>query len=193
LGTSLDLLLLLWKARFPFVAEVTKEGYYGESYKLETSHEVLEGVLEATAKRETKSVGMDTPYLLTGNGVLRLYLMSSVIFSSSSSSDDNEAPSFPEFYDELSDSEEQPNERTPSPPPRKKSLSPLQAPSKSIYNKSIRYASSSSPNYCFEDQYAVSIKENMAYPYLHSPKTTKEKRSIRRIQRRPIRRIGNME
>ncbi|GJY93761.1 retrovirus-related pol polyprotein from transposon TNT 1-94 [Tanacetum coccineum] len=32
----------------------------------------------------------------------------------------------------------------------------------------------------------------MAYPYLHSPKTTKERRSIRRIQRRPIRRIGNI-
>ncbi|GJR66263.1 putative reverse transcriptase domain-containing protein [Tanacetum coccineum] len=53
-GTSLDLLLLLWKARIPFEAEVTKEGLYGESYKLETSHEMLEGVLEATAKRETK-------------------------------------------------------------------------------------------------------------------------------------------
>ncbi|GKA67871.1 hypothetical protein Tco_0767788 [Tanacetum coccineum] len=38
-------------------------------------------------------------------------------------------------------------------------------------------------------QYAVSIKEDTAYPCLHSPKTTKETSSIRRIQRRPIRRI----
>ncbi|GJW15466.1 hypothetical protein Tco_0019599 [Tanacetum coccineum] len=38
-------------------------------------------------------------------------------------------------------------------------------------------------------QYAVSIKEDTAYLCLHSPKTTKERRSIRRIQRRPIRRI----
>ncbi|GJV54670.1 hypothetical protein Tco_1455675 [Tanacetum coccineum] len=41
-------------------------------------------------------------------------------------------------------------------------------------------------------QYAVSIKEDTTYPCLHSPKTTKERRSIRRIQRRPIRRIGYM-
>ncbi|GJT13777.1 putative reverse transcriptase domain-containing protein [Tanacetum coccineum] len=33
-------------------------------------------------------------------------------------------------------------------------------------------------------QYAVSIKEDMAYPCLHSPKTTKERRPIRRIQER---------
>ncbi|GJU88715.1 ribonuclease H-like domain-containing protein [Tanacetum coccineum] len=43
-----------------------------------------------------------------------------------------------------------------------------------------------------EYQYAVSIKEDTAYPCLHSPKTTKKRRSIRRIQRRPIRRIGYM-
>ncbi|GKB42004.1 hypothetical protein Tco_0886946 [Tanacetum coccineum] len=41
-------------------------------------------------------------------------------------------------------------------------------------------------------QYAVSIKEDTAYPCLHSPKTTKETRSIRRIQRRPIRRIEDI-
>ncbi|GJU28512.1 hypothetical protein Tco_1167133 [Tanacetum coccineum] len=46
--------------------------------------------------------------------------------------------------------------------------------------------------YYSEDQYAVSIKEDTAYPCLHSPKTTKERRSIRRIQRRPIHRIGNI-
>nr|GEZ20495.1 hypothetical protein [Tanacetum cinerariifolium] len=33
----------------------------------------------------------------------------------------------------------------------------------------------------FDIQYAVSIKEDMAYPCLHSPKTTKETSSIRRI------------
>ncbi|GJT64751.1 hypothetical protein Tco_1016231 [Tanacetum coccineum] len=31
------------------------------------------------------------------------------------------------------------------------------------------------------NQYAVSIKEDRAYPCLHSPKTTKERSSIRRI------------
>ncbi|GJS19283.1 hypothetical protein Tco_0447915 [Tanacetum coccineum] len=98
-------------------------------------------------------------------------VISSLIISSSSpSSDENEGPSFLEFYNELSDSEdltkaqqekrgmfkclnryvmdidlEQPNERTPSPPPRKKSLSPPQAPSKSISSKSTHYTSSSSP------------------------------------------------
>ncbi|GJU26008.1 ribonuclease H-like domain-containing protein [Tanacetum coccineum] len=41
-------------------------------------------------------------------------------------------------------------------------------------------------------QYVVSIKEDTAYPCLHSPKTTKETRSIRRIQRRPIRRIKDI-
>ncbi|GJS73318.1 hypothetical protein Tco_0706159 [Tanacetum coccineum] len=48
-------------------------------------------------------------------------------------------------------------------------------------------------DYYSDNQYAVSIKEDTAYPCLHSPKTTKETRSIRRIQRRPIRRIGNIE
>ncbi|GJT96424.1 hypothetical protein Tco_1091942 [Tanacetum coccineum] len=46
---------------------------------------------------------------------------------------------------------------------------------------------------CLKDNTAISIKEDTAYPCLHSPKTTKETRSILRIQRRPIRRIGNME
>ncbi|GJV15014.1 retrotransposon protein, putative, ty1-copia subclass [Tanacetum coccineum] len=35
-----------------------------------------------------------------------------------------------------------------------------------------------------DNQYAISIKEDMEYPCLHSPKTTKERRSIRRIQER---------
>ncbi|GJS20188.1 hypothetical protein Tco_0448820 [Tanacetum coccineum] len=41
-------------------------------------------------------------------------------------------------------------------------------------------------------QYAISIKEDTAYPCLHSTKTTKETSSIRRIQRRPIRRIKDI-
>nr|GEW99870.1 hypothetical protein [Tanacetum cinerariifolium] len=45
-----------------------------------------------------------------------------------------------------SSSEEQPNERTPTPLPRKKSISPPQAPSKSISSKSTHYTSSSSPS-----------------------------------------------
>ncbi|GJU95887.1 reverse transcriptase domain-containing protein [Tanacetum coccineum] len=44
-------------------------------------------------------------------------------------------------------------------------------------------------DYYSDYQYVVSIKEDTAYPYLHSPKTTKETSSIRRIQRRPIRHI----
>ncbi|GJS24776.1 putative nucleotidyltransferase, ribonuclease H [Tanacetum coccineum] len=43
-----------------------------------------------------------------------------------------------------------------------------------------------------DNQYVVSIKEDTAYPCLHSPKTTKETSSIRRIQRRPIRRIEDI-
>ncbi|GJS11418.1 hypothetical protein Tco_0368214 [Tanacetum coccineum] len=39
-------------------------------------------------------------------------------------------------------------------------------------------------DYYSDNQYAVSIKEDTAYPCLHSPKTTKERRSIRRIQER---------
>ncbi|GJS52031.1 hypothetical protein Tco_0625393 [Tanacetum coccineum] len=50
---------------------------------------------------------------------------------------------YPNYVNLTSSSKEQPNERTPSPPPRKKSLSPPQAPSKS---KSTHYTSSSSPS-----------------------------------------------
>nr|GEY25339.1 hypothetical protein [Tanacetum cinerariifolium] len=53
---------------------------------------------------------------------------------------------YPNYVNLTSSSEEQPNERTPSPPPRKKSLSPPQAPSKSISSKSINYTFSSSPS-----------------------------------------------
>nr|GEU40223.1 hypothetical protein [Tanacetum cinerariifolium] len=45
-----------------------------------------------------------------------------------------------------SSSEEHPNERTLSLSPRKKSLSPPQAPSKSVSSKSTHYTSSSSPS-----------------------------------------------
>ncbi|GJR26576.1 zinc finger, CCHC-type containing protein [Tanacetum coccineum] len=54
---------------------------------------------------------------------------------------------YPNYVNLTSSSEEQPNERTPSPPPRKKSVSPPQAPSKSISSKSTHYTSSSSPKF----------------------------------------------
>nr|GEZ39356.1 hypothetical protein [Tanacetum cinerariifolium] len=53
---------------------------------------------------------------------------------------------YPNYVNLISLSEEQPNERTPSPPPRKKSLLPPQAPSKSISSKSTHCTSSSSPS-----------------------------------------------
>nr|GEZ55876.1 hypothetical protein [Tanacetum cinerariifolium] len=53
---------------------------------------------------------------------------------------------YPNYVNLTSSSEEQPNERTPSPPPRTKSFSPPQAPSKSISSKSTHYTSSSSPS-----------------------------------------------
>nr|GEX76926.1 ribonuclease H-like domain-containing protein [Tanacetum cinerariifolium] len=51
---------------------------------------------------------------------------------------------YPNYVNLTSLSKEKPNEKTPSPPPRKKSLSPPQAPSKSISSKSTHYTSSSS-------------------------------------------------
>ncbi|GJX28314.1 hypothetical protein Tco_0236393 [Tanacetum coccineum] len=53
---------------------------------------------------------------------------------------------YPNYVNLTSSSKEQPNERTPSPHPRKKSFSPPQAPSKSISSKSIHYTSLSSPS-----------------------------------------------
>ncbi|GJZ06004.1 putative reverse transcriptase domain, ribonuclease H-like domain, aspartic peptidase domain protein [Tanacetum coccineum] len=44
----------------------------------------------------------------------------------------------------------------------------------------------------YVNQYAVSIKEDTAYSCLHSPKTTKERRSIRRIQKKSIRHIEDI-
>nr|GEW49886.1 hypothetical protein [Tanacetum cinerariifolium] len=44
-------------------------------------------------------------------------------------------------------------------------------------------------DYFFNIQYAISIKEDTTYLCLHSPKTTKETRSIRHIQKKAIRRI----
>ncbi|GJU23055.1 hypothetical protein Tco_1156397 [Tanacetum coccineum] len=46
--------------------------------------------------------------------------------------------------------------------------------------------------YDSDNQYAVSIKEDTTYPCLHSPKTTKETSSIRRIQKKAIRRIEDI-
>nr|GEW85676.1 zinc finger, CCHC-type [Tanacetum cinerariifolium] len=51
---------------------------------------------------------------------------------------------YPNYVNLTSSSEEQPNERTHLPPPRKKLVSPPQAPSKSISSKSTHYTSSSS-------------------------------------------------
>nr|GEU80094.1 hypothetical protein [Tanacetum cinerariifolium] len=53
---------------------------------------------------------------------------------------------YPTYVYLTSLSEEQSNERTPSPPSGKKSLSPPQASSKSISSKSTHYTSSSSPS-----------------------------------------------
>ncbi|GJW41565.1 hypothetical protein Tco_0067410 [Tanacetum coccineum] len=53
---------------------------------------------------------------------------------------------YPNYVNLTSISEEQPNERTPSPHPRKKSLSPPQVPLISISSKSTHYTSSSSPS-----------------------------------------------
>ncbi|GJT20524.1 hypothetical protein Tco_0890461 [Tanacetum coccineum] len=53
---------------------------------------------------------------------------------------------YPTYVNLTSSSKEHPNERTPSPPPRKKSLSPPQAPSKFISSKSTHYTSASSPS-----------------------------------------------
>nr|GEU34601.1 hypothetical protein [Tanacetum cinerariifolium] len=53
---------------------------------------------------------------------------------------------YPNYVNLTSSSEEQLNKKTPSPPPRKKSLSPPQAPSKSISSKSTHYTSSLSPS-----------------------------------------------
>ncbi|GKE83856.1 hypothetical protein Tco_1557598 [Tanacetum coccineum] len=53
---------------------------------------------------------------------------------------------YPNYVNLTSSNEEQLNERTPSPPPRKKSLLPPQAPLKYISSKSTHYTSSSSPS-----------------------------------------------
>ncbi|GJU29697.1 hypothetical protein Tco_1173286 [Tanacetum coccineum] len=53
---------------------------------------------------------------------------------------------YPTYVNLTSLIEEHPNERTPSPPARKKSLSPPQASSKSISSMSTHYTSSSSPS-----------------------------------------------
>ncbi|GJZ53032.1 hypothetical protein Tco_0607917 [Tanacetum coccineum] len=50
------------------------------------------------------------------------------------------------YFNLESSSEEHQNERTPSPPPRKKSCSPPNAPSKSTSSRSTYQTSSSSPS-----------------------------------------------
>ncbi|GKD15574.1 hypothetical protein Tco_1199981 [Tanacetum coccineum] len=52
----------------------------------------------------------------------------------------------PTYVNLTSFSEEHQNERTPSPSPRAKSLSPPNAPSKSTFSRSTYQTSSSSPN-----------------------------------------------
>ncbi|GKB96375.1 hypothetical protein Tco_0982512 [Tanacetum coccineum] len=52
----------------------------------------------------------------------------------------------PSYVNLESSSKEHQNERTPSPPPRKKSLSPPHAPSKSTSSRSTYHTTSSSPN-----------------------------------------------
>nr|GEV28355.1 hypothetical protein [Tanacetum cinerariifolium] len=58
-----------------------------------------------------------------------------------------------------SSSEEQPNEKTSSPPARKKSLSPPQATSKSISSKSTDYTSSSSPKMDQDSAYMMAASK----------------------------------
>nr|GEY34607.1 hypothetical protein [Tanacetum cinerariifolium]GFC43356.1 hypothetical protein [Tanacetum cinerariifolium] len=53
---------------------------------------------------------------------------------------------YPTYVNLTSSSEEQPNDITPLPPPRKKSFSPPEALSKSISSKSTHYTSSLSPS-----------------------------------------------
>ncbi|GJW08438.1 hypothetical protein Tco_1570861 [Tanacetum coccineum] len=70
---------------------------------------------------------------------------------------------YPNYVNLTSLSEEQQNERTPSPPPRKKSLSPPQAPSKSISSKSTHYTSSSSPGTKMSSEYQQNYQKTRAY------------------------------
>ncbi|GJY62547.1 hypothetical protein Tco_0463204 [Tanacetum coccineum] len=86
---------------------------------------------------------------------LNRYVMDIDIFITMTRSSKTNSPNFkiktarisvkyPNYVNLTSSSEEQLKEKTHSPPPRKKSLSPPQAPSKSISKKSTHYTSSSS-------------------------------------------------
>ncbi|GJT69911.1 hypothetical protein Tco_1029197 [Tanacetum coccineum] len=77
---------------------------------------------------------------------------------------------YPNYVNLTSSSEEQPNERTPSPPPRKKSLSPPQAPSKSFSSKSTHYTSSSSPSESLKPTHvAPPLKLHFVIPIKQEP------------------------
>ncbi|GJZ79920.1 hypothetical protein Tco_0644757 [Tanacetum coccineum] len=65
-------------------------------------------------------------------------------------------------------SEEHQNEKTPSPPPRKKSLSPPNAPSKSTSSRSTHYTSSSSPSFIQPKGSLFNSEENSQVGYLGS-------------------------
>ncbi|GJX02875.1 hypothetical protein Tco_0188791 [Tanacetum coccineum] len=56
----------------------------------------------------------------------------------------------------------------------------------------VFYGPQRNPNEPLRDQYTVSIMEDMTYLCLHSPKTTKERRAIRCIQKKSIRRIEDI-
>ncbi|GKE20771.1 hypothetical protein Tco_1432283 [Tanacetum coccineum] len=77
---------------------------------------------------------------------------------------------YPNYVNLTSSSEEQPNERTPSPPPRKKSLSPSQALSKSFSSKSTHYTSSSLPSESSKPTYvAPPLKLHFVIPIKQEP------------------------
>ncbi|GJU08557.1 hypothetical protein Tco_1124987 [Tanacetum coccineum] len=84
-----------------------------------------------------------------------------------------------------SSSEEHQNEKTPSPPPRKKSLSPPNAPSTSNSSRSTQYTSSSSPRSFAErslpthgefrallHQHAINARRLPLAPLVHALMTT---------------------
>ncbi|GKE24606.1 hypothetical protein Tco_1436118 [Tanacetum coccineum] len=77
---------------------------------------------------------------------------------------------YPTYVNLTSSSEEQPNERTPSPPPRKKSLSQPQALSKYISSKSTHYTSSSSPSESLTPTHIASLpKLHFVIPIKQEP------------------------
>nr|GEV33904.1 hypothetical protein [Tanacetum cinerariifolium] len=80
---------------------------------------------------------------------------------------------YPTYVNLTSSSKEHPNEKTPSQPPRKKSLSPPQAPSKFISSKSTHYTSSLYPT-----QSWVCSKQTNVYLQLRLMRLAKKVRGI---------------